>query len=105
MKGCLVRGRGLHEQCGDIARVNDSSRSQGGLICVGTILVGLVFLAGLLARSWWAVAIPVAVALAFVLGLVFWVGWTIMTVDLEPDPPATAEAAEESEAPSENGAD
>ncbi|NNL85231.1 MAG: hypothetical protein HKP27_06240 [Myxococcales bacterium] len=85
--------------------MNDSSRSQGGLICVGTVLVGLIFLAGLLARSWWAVAIPVAVALAFVLGLIFWVGWTIMTVDLEPEAPEPAPSIPEGEAPPENRAD
>ena len=80
--------------------MTDSSRSQGGLICVAAVLIGLIFLAGLLARSWWAVAIPVAIALTFVLGLVFWVGWTIMTVDLDPEPPPA-----EADPPAERDAD
>ena len=68
----------------------DSSRTQGGLICGGAALVGLVFLIGLIKGAWWAVAIPVGIFLAFVLGLTFWVGWTIATVQVEaePDPDA-----------------
>jgi hypothetical protein len=36
------------------------------------------------------VAIPVALLLAFVLGLTFWVGYTLATVSVEPEAPATA---------------
>jgi energy-coupling factor transporter transmembrane protein EcfT len=68
--------------------MNDTTRIQGGLICVGAVVVGLVFLFGLLGGRWWAVAIPVGVLLAFVLGLTFWVGFTIATVEVEPEPPA-----------------
>ena len=66
--------------------MTDSSRVQGGLICVGAAIVGVVFLLGLLHGAWWAVAIPVGILLAFVLGLTFWVGWTIATVEVEPEP-------------------
>ena len=66
--------------------MTESSRTQGLLICAGSALAGILFLVGLLARSWWAVAIPVGVLLAFVLGLTFWVGWTIATVQVEPEP-------------------
>jgi hypothetical protein len=65
--------------------MNDSSRAQGVLICSGAAALGLVFGIGLLQGAWWAVAIPVAVLLAFVLGLAFWVGWTIATVQVEPE--------------------
>ena len=81
--------------------MTDSSRVQGLLICAGAGLAALVFGGGLLGGAWWAVAIPVGIALAFVLGLTFWVGWTIATVDVEPEldptdaPPApTAEASD-----------
>jgi hypothetical protein len=72
-----------------------SSRTQGLLICAGAALAGVLFLGGLLAKSWWAVALPVGVLLAGVLGLTFWVGWTIATVqvDPEPDPDAAAPGA------------
>ena len=70
----------------------ESSRTQGLLICAGSVLAGVLFLVGLLSGSWWAVAIPVGVLLAFVLGLTFWVGWTIATVRVEPEPDPDAES-------------
>ena len=73
--------------------MNDSSRTQGGLICGGVALLALLFAIGLLRESYWAVAIPVAVLTLFVLGLAFWVGWTIMTIQVEPEPPVDAPAA------------
>jgi len=86
----------------------DSSRSQGLAICAAAIGLGLVFGVGLLAGAWWAVAIPVAVLLAFVLGLVFWVGYTLATVAVEPDAEASAArppAAQASPAPGEGRRD
>jgi hypothetical protein len=75
--------------------MTESSRPQGILICAGAVALGLVFLGGLLGGAWWAVAIPVGVLMAFVLGLTFWVGWTIATVQVEPEPdPASPRAAE-----------
>ncbi len=64
--------------------MNDSSRSQGGLICVGTVIVGAWFLLGLLQKSYWAIALPVAALVFFALGLTFWVGYTIATIQVEP---------------------
>jgi hypothetical protein len=64
--------------------MNDSSRTQGGLICVGTFVVGALFLLGVLQKSYWALALPVAVLVFFVLGLTFWVGYTIATIQVEP---------------------
>ena len=73
--------------------MTDSSRAQGGLICVGAAAVGLLFLLGVLSKSYWALAIPVAALVFFALGLTFWVGWTIATIRVEPEevapPPAT----------------
>ena len=55
------------------------------------------FLIGLLGKSYWAVAIPVAILVFFVLGLTFWVGWTIATIEVEPfedrEPPPPEPAA------------
>ena len=64
--------------------MNDSSRTQGGLICVAVVVLGAVFLLGLLQHSYWAIALPVAVLVFFVLGLTFWVGYTIATIQAEP---------------------
>jgi len=71
--------------------MKDSSRTQGALICVAALVVGLIFLGGLLSGSWWAVAIPVGILLAFVLGLTFWVGWTIATIQVEPETDGSSE--------------
>ena len=73
--------------------MNDSSRTQGGLICVGVAILAAWFLLGLLQNSYWALAIPVAILVFFVLGLTFWVGYTIATIQVEPfdEPEAVAE--------------
>ena len=66
--------------------MTDDARAQGGLICVGVVVLGALFLAGLIGKSYWALALPVAALVFFVLGLAFWVGWTIATVRVEPEP-------------------
>jgi hypothetical protein len=71
--------------------MHDSSRAQGGLICLAAVAAGALFLLGLGRHSYWALAIPVAVAVFFALGLTFWVGWTIATIRVEPE--AGAESA------------
>jgi hypothetical protein len=83
--------------------MTDSSRVQGGLICVGAAIVGLIFLLGLIGGAWWAVAIPVGILLAFVLGLTFWVGWTIATVEVEAEPDPGAPATETEAASDSDG--
>lgn len=78
--------------------MTDSSRTQGALLCTGVALLGLLFLVGVLSKSYWALAIPVAALVFFVLGLSFWVGWTIYTIRVEPEPappPAPAVSSEE----------
>ena len=65
--------------------MTDSSRQQGGMICIGAAVAALLFLLGVLRGSYLALAIPVTIVTLFALGLVFWVGWTIYTVQVEPD--------------------
>jgi NhaP-type Na+/H+ or K+/H+ antiporter len=64
--------------------MNDSSRTQGGLICVAVVVLAACFLLGLVQQSYWALALPVAAIVFFVLGLTFWVGYTIATIQVEP---------------------
>jgi threonine/homoserine efflux transporter RhtA len=85
--------------------MKDSSRAQGGLICVAVAILGAWFLLALLQQSYWALAIPVAVIVCFALGLTFWVGYTIATIHgytiatihIEPldetQPPETGDAS------------
>jgi len=66
--------------------MTDDSRAQGGLICVAVVVLGALFAVGLLHESYWALALPVAALTFFVLGLAFWVGWTIATIQVDPEP-------------------
>jgi hypothetical protein len=85
-------------------RADEWSRVLGGLVVVAAVMVGFLFLAGLAARSYWALALPVGAALFFVLGLVSWIGWTIATVHTaasgDPLPPAPPSSATPAVAPS-----
>jgi hypothetical protein len=67
------------------SRTDERSRILGGLLCIGALAAAALFLAGVMARSYWALAIPVALAVMFVLGLVTWIGWTIATVQVEAE--------------------
>ncbi len=62
------------------SRADDRSRALGAIVVIAAVLAGFLFLAGLAARSYLALAVPVAAAVMFVLGLVIWIGWTIATV-------------------------
>ena len=77
--------------------MKDSTRAQGGLICIGVAIVGACFLLALLQQSYWAIALPVAIFVFFVLGLTFWIGYTIATIRVEPfeeaEPPPVSESA------------
>ncbi len=66
--------------------MNEASRTQGWAICICAGALAFLFLLGLLGRSYWAIALPVAVLTLFVLGLVGWVGYTIATIQVEPGP-------------------
>ena len=70
--------------------MNDASRNQGWAICFGAGFLAFLFLVGILSESYWALAIPVAALVFFVLGLASWVGYTIATIqtDAQPAPPA-----------------
>ena len=66
--------------------MNDASRNQGWAICFGAGFLAFLFLVGILSESYWALAIPVAVLVFFVLGLASWVGYTIATIQTDADP-------------------
>jgi hypothetical protein len=61
------------------------TRKTGVLIIVGAVIEFLLFAYGLSRRSYAAIAVPVAVAVAGLSALTAWVGWTMMTI--EPDMP------------------
>ncbi len=67
------------------SRTDERSRVLGGLLCFGAIAAAALFIAGVLAGSYWALAIPVTLVVLFVLSLVSWIGWTIATVQVEAE--------------------
>lgn len=73
-------------RAGALRNMNDASRTQGWVICIGAGFLAFLFIVGLLNGSYWALALPVAVLTLFVLGLAAWVGYTIATIQVEPDP-------------------
>lgn len=64
--------------------MNKYSRLQGFVLCLACVLAALLFLCGLFVKSYWALAIPVAVGFLWLLGLGFWIGWTLLTIKVEP---------------------
>ncbi len=74
--------------------MNDSSRTQGGLICVAVFVLAVWFVMGLMQQSYWAIALPVTLIVFFALGLSFWVGYTIATIRVEPFDDSEAASAE-----------
>lgn len=95
----------LYGACGQrSASMKDTSRLWGGILCLGILGVAIVFLWGISVQNYWALAIPVAVGFLGILGLGFWIGWTILTIRTTPptpEPPATtgSESQEKSNAP------
>jgi len=80
----------------------DKSRVYGLLMCVGAAVVGWIFLSGIARGSYWAVGVPVFVAVAGVCVLVFWIGLTIVTTKAEePYTEEPAPASTEARSPAE----
>lgn len=71
-------------------------------ICAASIVLGLVFLYGVLIESYWALALPVAAATLSLCSMVFWIGWAIVmqrTTLAESDSAPAGERAEGVEVP------
>lgn len=72
------------------------TRRTGALIMAGAIVQFLLFLFGLSRRSYAALALPVALAVAGISALGVWVGWTMLTIEPEMPEPELAEQPEDS---------
>ena len=57
----------------------DRSQATGALIMAGAVIELLLFGAGLIRKSYLAIALPVTGAMAALAALAFWVGWTMLT--------------------------
>jgi len=65
----------------------DKSRLYGLLICIGIVIAGILFVIGVFQKSYVALAIPVVIFTLGVLGLAFWIGWTIFSIKVIPPEP------------------
>jgi lipopolysaccharide export LptBFGC system permease protein LptF len=61
----------------------EKSQQTGLFIMIGSAFMLVFFLWAMLRKSYAAVALPVASALAVVSALAFWIGWTLFTGEEE----------------------
>jgi hypothetical protein len=59
------------------------TRRYGAIISAVSVIVGLVYLVGLLRRSYWALALPVTAATVGALYISLWIGRALMTTPSE----------------------
>ena len=64
----------------------DRSRFYGFLICICIVIATTLFLVGLAHKSYWALALPVTAFTLGLLGLGFWIGWTIVMLKTKAPP-------------------
>ena len=65
----------------------DRTRMYGGLICLAVLIFGLLFIIGVFKGGtvgYIALAVPVTIITLTLLGLIFWIGYTIWTIKVEP---------------------
>ena len=75
--------------------MGDSSRIWGAVLCLVITVVAVVFLWGIIAQNYWALAIPVMMGFLGILGLGFWIGWTILTIKTTPPSPEPTPEADQ----------
>ena len=62
----------------------ERSHTAGMIICAISAITGLVFLVGVLRRSYLALAVPVTAGFLGGLYIAFWIGRALITTPIEP---------------------
>jgi len=62
----------------------ERSRFYGMMICAVAIFSAVVFLGGVMRRSYWALALPVTGGFLGALYVAFWIGRALIATPLEP---------------------
>lgn len=62
----------------------DRGKIIGGLLCLAAVAGTILFLWGLMNQAYWALAIPIGAGVVVAMTLLFWVGWTFISTDVEP---------------------
>ena len=72
-------------------------RSIALLICAAAVGLAVAFVAGVMQKSYLALAIPVAATVLGLLGMIFWIGWAIVTqrTTLPSEPSEPSEPSDE----------
>ncbi|MBM2827459.1 MAG: hypothetical protein HW403_1523 [Dehalococcoidia bacterium] len=65
----------------------DKARVGGVIVCIVSVGLSALVAGGILAHSYWAVALPVLVGFLAVMVLAFWIGWTMATTEIEAPGP------------------
>ena len=59
-------------------------RAFGVFLCLAAVVLTVVFLWGIVAQAYWAIAVPIALMVVFAMSMLFWVGWTFLVTDMTP---------------------
>ncbi len=70
----------------------DRARTTGAIIMAGAVVQLLFFLYGMARKSYLALALPMTAAMTTLTALAFWVGWTMISMEDEPEEPPIAPA-------------
>ena len=62
----------------------ERSHTWGVIICSGSVLTAIVFLIGVMRRSYLALALPVTAGFLGALYISFWIGRALVTTPIEP---------------------
>jgi len=62
----------------------EKSHTYGIIICAVSVLTGIVFMFGVLRRSYMALALPVTAGFLGALYISFWIGRALVTTPIEP---------------------
>jgi hypothetical protein len=62
----------------------ERSHFYGLIICAATIFTAVVFLGGVMRRSYWALALPVTGGFLGALYVAFWIGRALIATPIEP---------------------
>ncbi|MEX2245518.1 MAG: hypothetical protein WEC75_02435 [Dehalococcoidia bacterium] len=62
----------------------ERSRTYGMVICAVSVFTGIVFMLGVLRKSYMALALPVTAGFIGALYISFWIGRALVTTPIEP---------------------
>jgi hypothetical protein len=67
--------------------MQDRAHTTGLILMAGAVIQMLLFLRGATKKSYLALALPMTAAMTTLTALTFWVGWTMMSLEDEPEEP------------------